>query len=62
MGKMGGFIFCSIVNEINPSPLLSCGEVGEQSSHNNVRSIGNPRAGSVDGVGDHYCFNCRNRK
>ncbi|MGS7254340.1 RHS repeat-associated core domain-containing protein, partial [Pseudomonas anuradhapurensis] len=38
------------------------GGVGDQPPHHNVRPIDNPRTGSVDGMEDHYYFNCRNKK
>jgi hypothetical protein len=36
--------------------------VGDQPSHHNVRPDDNTRTGSVDGMDDHYYFDCRNKK
>ncbi|HZZ80442.1 MAG TPA: RHS repeat-associated core domain-containing protein [Gemmataceae bacterium] len=36
--------------------------VGDQPSHHNVRPEDRPRTGSVDGMSDHYYFDCRNKK
>jgi RHS repeat-associated protein len=38
------------------------GGVGDQPSHHNVRPDENTRTGKVDGMDDHYYFNCRNKK
>ncbi|WP_250516378.1 HNH/endonuclease VII fold putative polymorphic toxin [Caballeronia sp. INDeC2] len=38
------------------------GGVGDQPSHHNVRPEGDERTGKVDGMDDHYYFNCRNKK
>lgn len=38
------------------------GGVGDQPSHHNVRPEDNTRTGKVDGMDDHYHFNCRNKK
>ena len=38
------------------------GGVGDQPSHHNVRPEENTRTGKVDGMSDHYYFNCRNKK
>ncbi|MFS2208002.1 RHS repeat-associated core domain-containing protein [Variovorax sp. Varisp36] len=38
------------------------GGVGDQPSHHNVRPEQNTRTGKVDGMDDHYYFNCRNKK
>ncbi|WP_296227819.1 RHS repeat-associated core domain-containing protein [Ralstonia sp. UBA689] len=38
------------------------GGVGDQPSHHNVRPEDRPRTGSVDGMSDHYYFDCRNKK
>nr|WP_239007231.1 HNH/endonuclease VII fold putative polymorphic toxin [Burkholderia diffusa] len=38
------------------------GGVGDQPPHHNVRPEDRPRTGSVDGMDDHYYFNCRNKK
>ncbi|MGX0936864.1 HNH/endonuclease VII fold putative polymorphic toxin [Cupriavidus metallidurans] len=38
------------------------GGVGDQPSHHNVRPDENTRTGSIQGMADHYYFDCRNKK
>lgn len=47
---------CLIIQDHSAGHHFGQGGVGDQGSHFNVRPIGNPRTGSVDGTLDHYSY------
>jgi len=51
-----------IVQDHSAGHYYNEGGIGDQPSHHNVRPEENTRTGKVDGMDDHYYFDCRNRK
>ncbi|QRR05248.1 RHS family protein [Burkholderia sp. MS455] len=51
-----------IIQDHSAGHIFGEGGIGDQPSHHNVRPEENTRTGKIQGMDDHYYFDCRNKK
>ncbi|MBU9218008.1 hypothetical protein KTD55_28490 [Burkholderia gladioli] len=51
-----------IIQDHSAGHVFGEGGIGDQPSHHNVRPEDNTRTGKIQGMDDHYYFDCRNKK
>ncbi|MDF3092962.1 type IV secretion protein Rhs [Burkholderia anthina] len=51
-----------VIQDHSAGHVFGEGGIGDQPSHHNVRPEENTRTGKIQGMDDHYYFDCRNKK